>query len=218
PGAAESGPGCRTCRKSIGRSGSHPLRAALDGDDAGARDLDQAEWNHQVDEALYLLGGAGDLEHEALGAGVDDAGAERVGEPQRLDPIVALAAYLHHSELALDRRTGHGHVDHPMHRHQPLELILDLLDHHRSTAGDDGDAREVLLVLGLRDGERVDVVAATGEQADDTREHARLVVDDDGKRMRLNGLGSGRGRVMGGAHGVPSFAPRAYVLRNWLRR
>src|SRR5262249_53873595 len=103
----------------------HPFRAALDGDDAGARDLDQAERNHQVDEALDLLGGAGDLEHEALGARVDDTGAERVGEPQRLDPVVALAAHLDHGELALDRRTGHRHVDHPMHRHQPLELILD---------------------------------------------------------------------------------------------
>src|ERR1051326_8158557 len=39
---------------------SHPLRAAGDGDDAGARDFDQADWQHQVDEAFDLVGGAGD--------------------------------------------------------------------------------------------------------------------------------------------------------------
>ena len=41
---------------------------------------------------LDLVGRAGDLEHEALGAGVDDAGAEGVGETQRLDAVVARAA------------------------------------------------------------------------------------------------------------------------------
>src|SRR5678810_1160329 len=50
---------------------------------------------------------------------------------------------------ALQRRPRGGQVDDTMHRHQPLELVLDLLDHHRRAAGDDGDAREMLLVLGL---------------------------------------------------------------------
>ena len=45
--------------------------------------------------------------------------------------LLALAAHLDHREFALDRRARHGHVDHAMHRHQPLELVLDLLDHHR---------------------------------------------------------------------------------------
>ena len=76
-----------------------------------------------------------------------------------------------------------------MHRHQPIELVLDLLDHHRRAAGDDGDAREMLLVLGLGDGERVDVVAAAGEQADDARQHAGLVVDQHAERAALDLLG-----------------------------
>ena len=52
-----------------------------------------------------LLARAGDLEDEALDRGVDHARAERVGEAQRLDAVVALAAHLDHRELALDR--GH---------------------------------------------------------------------------------------------------------------
>ena len=35
-------------------------------------------------------------------------------------------------------------VVHLVHRHQPVELRLDLLDHHRRAGGDDGDARQVL--------------------------------------------------------------------------
>ena len=65
--------------------GSHPFRPAPDRDHAGARDFDQPERQHQRDEALELVGRTGDLEHEALGAGIDDPGAKRVGETQRLD-------------------------------------------------------------------------------------------------------------------------------------
>src|SRR6202035_1502055 len=62
----------------------HGLRPARDGNDAGARDLDQAERQHQGNEALDLVGRAGDLEHETLGRGVDHAGPEGVGEAERL--------------------------------------------------------------------------------------------------------------------------------------
>ena len=90
-----------------------------------------------------------------------------------------------------ERGTGAGHVDDAVHRHQAVELILDLLDHHRRAAGDDGDAREMLLVLGLRDGERVDIVAAAGKQPDHARQHARLVVDEHRERAALGLLCGG---------------------------
>src|SRR6476661_6213105 len=62
--------------KSLIRPVLHPVRSATDRHDAGARNLDQPDWNHERDEALDLFGRAGDLEHEAFRAGVDDAGAE----------------------------------------------------------------------------------------------------------------------------------------------
>src|SRR4029450_12735231 len=167
---------------------SHPLRAAADGHDAGARDLDQAERNHERHEALDLLARAGDLEHEAFGRSIDHAGAERVGESQRLHAVLPLAAHLDHGEFALDVRSGYGHVDDAVHRHEPVELILDLLDHHRRAARHDSDAREVLLVLGFGDRERIDVVAAAGEEADHPRQHARLVVDPHRQGMGLGPL------------------------------
>src|ERR1043165_5520794 len=81
----------------------HPLRPAADGGDAGARHLDEAERAHQVDELADLGGVAGDLEHEALGRGIDHPRAKRVGQPHRLDPGLAHAAHLHHRLFAFDR-------------------------------------------------------------------------------------------------------------------
>src|SRR5947209_11219137 len=43
----------------------------------------------------------------------------------------------------------------------------------------------MLLVLGLGNGETVDIVAAPGEQPDDARKHARLVVDQHRERVAL---------------------------------
>ncbi len=58
----------------------HSLGAAADAGDAGAGHLDEAERDHQRDELLDLVGLAGDLEDEAVGAGIDDPGAEGFGE------------------------------------------------------------------------------------------------------------------------------------------
>ena len=88
-------------------------------------------------------------------------------------------------------RPGHGHVDHAVDRHQALELVLDLLDHHRRAARDDGDAREMLLVLGLGHRQEFDIVAAAGEQPDDARQHARLVVDQHRQRVGLDRFETG---------------------------
>src|SRR6516165_11212535 len=46
-----------------GRHRSHSFRPARDRDHAGARHFDQANRQHQIDEAFDLLGGAGDLKH-----------------------------------------------------------------------------------------------------------------------------------------------------------
>src|SRR5262245_46639583 len=43
----------------------------------------------------------------------------------------------------------------------------------------------MLLVLGLRDRQALDVVAAAGEQTSNACQHARFVVDQNGQRVRL---------------------------------
>src|SRR5262245_4973055 len=109
---------------------SHPLGAAGDGGKAGARDLDQSKRLHQNNELLDLRGLAGDLEDEMLGRGVDDGGAESFGEAKRLDPLLALAGDLDQRKLALDRIAEKREVGDRMHRDQPFQLMLDLLDDH----------------------------------------------------------------------------------------
>src|SRR4051794_30152184 len=68
---------------SVGAVQSHPLRPSPDSGDAGAGDFDQSERPHQIDELVDLGGVAGDLEHQALGRGVDHAGAECIRQPHR---------------------------------------------------------------------------------------------------------------------------------------
>src|SRR6266536_1144060 len=104
-----------------------------------------AERAHQVDKLTDLGGIACDLEHKAFGGGVDHAGAECIRQPQRLDPVVAAAAHLDHGKLALDRASRQRHVDDAVDRDHAVELVLDLLDHHRCAGGDDGDAGKVFL-------------------------------------------------------------------------
>src|SRR5262249_37365088 len=83
--------------------------------------------------------------------------------------------------------------------------MLDLLDDGGGAARHDGYAREVLLVLGLGDGEAVDVVAAPGEEPDYSGEYARLIVDEHRQRARDDRLRDAGANVMalgsGFAHG-----------------
>src|SRR6476659_6093295 len=80
------------------------LAAARHGDDTGAADIDQPERFHQADEGLDLVRGAGDLEDEGIGLGVDHLGAEHVGQAQRLDPLLAGTLDLDQRQFALDVR------------------------------------------------------------------------------------------------------------------
>jgi len=98
---------------------------------------------------------------------------------------------------AFNAAGGIGDVDHLHHGHEAEELLLDLLEHMVGAGGDDGDARLVSVAVDLGDRERLDVVAARGEQADDAGEDARLVVDDAGERALFHAL-VGVGHVVGG--------------------
>ncbi len=98
-----------------------------------------------------------------------------------------------------------------MHRHQPLEMRLDLLDHARRPGCDDRDSRDMRLVMRLRDGQALDIVATAREQAGDAREHAGLVVDDHREGVPIDRLDDGLGGIVGLVHLVRSC--RAACLR-----
>ncbi len=85
----------------------------------------------------------------------------------RLSPVLG---NLHQRHFAFQRRAFDGEVGDAVHRHQALQLVLDLLDDHRRAGGHDGDAREVLRGIDLGHRQALDVVAAAREQADDAGE------------------------------------------------
>ena len=163
----------------------HPLRPASEGRQASATDLDEAERLHRHDELFDPRLLAGDLEHKMLRRVVDDHRAKALSQARRLGPLLALAGHFDHGQLTLERLAEHGQVDDRMDWHKPIKLTLDLLDDHGRAGGDDGDARQMRLMFGLRHGERLDVVAAAREQADDARKHSGLVVHEHAHRMGL---------------------------------
>ncbi len=99
------------------------------------------------------------------------------------DALLARPHHLDQRQLTLERHALEREVSaRRWMGTRTLELMLDLLDDRRRSARHDGDARQMLLVLRLRHREAVDVVAASGEKTDDPRQHARLVVDQNGQR------------------------------------
>src|SRR5262249_19349668 len=174
----------------------HPLRPAHDGGDAGTRDFDEAKRQHQADELLDLFARSGYFEDETFRRRIDHAGPEGIRQAQRLDAVLALALDLDHCEFAFDRIAGKRHVDNVMHGHKSVELVLDLLDHHRRARRNDRDQRQVLPVLGFRNRQGLDVVSATSEQTDNARQHARLVIDQHRERVGFRFLRGWRRRIM----------------------
>src|SRR3569833_3208218 len=85
-----------SCCDDMAQAVSHPLRPASDRGNTGSGHLDQTERTHQLDELIDFAAVAGDLENEALGGGIDHPGTEGIGEPPRLDTMIAGAVHLDH--------------------------------------------------------------------------------------------------------------------------
>src|SRR6266481_617491 len=160
-------------------------RAARDRNRTGAGYLNEPERLHQRDESVELFARSRHLEDEAFGRRIDDAGTEDVGEAERLDARLAFARDLDQRHLALDKGALVGQVVNLVHRNEARQLRLDLLDDHPRSRGHDGDPRQAVAPINLGDGQALDIVAAPGEQPDDARQDARLVVDENGDGMSL---------------------------------
>ena len=136
-----------------------------------------------VQERVELAAGAGQLDRVALVGDVEDAAAEDVGEPLHLVAVLARCAHLDEHQLALDV-VALGQVDDLHDLDELVQLLRDLLDHVVRAGGDDRHPRH-RRVLGRRHRQRLDVVAARGEQAGDARQRARLVLDEDREDVAL---------------------------------
>src|ERR1700732_1022559 len=153
---------------------SHRIWPAQHGGDACARHFDETDRAHGSDELVDLAGGAGKLEYKALDRGINDSRAEGLGEPQGLVAILPLSRDLDHREFPLDGIAPQCQISDLVDRHEPLQLMADLLDRLRWPGSDDCDARKMLGMGALGDRQALDVIAAAGKQPDDAGENARL--------------------------------------------
>ena len=112
---------------------------------------------------------------------VDDLGVEDLGDLQRLGALFALAGDPHQHQLGGHRvvRLEVADLDDV---DELVELLRHLVDRVLVAVDHDGDAREAR-VLAQADGQALDVEAAPGEEPGDPREHAGLVLDEDGERV-----------------------------------
>src|SRR5262245_20575437 len=174
---------------------SHSLRTTVHCRNASATDLSKPKRLHDADELLDLGHFAGNLENEMLGVGIDHVGTECLGKPQRLDARIARAGHLDQRQFALKGlvlpqfHCAHREIDDAMHWDDTFQLILDLFEHMRGSAGDDGYPRQMFFMLGLGDRKALDIVTASGKQPDYASKHARLVVDQNRESMYFRFLG-----------------------------
>src|SRR5687768_9043424 len=165
-------------RRALPWSHSEYAVAAADAGSARAHRFHDRGAIERLEKGVELGAGTGQLDGVVLVGDVDDAPAEDVRHALHLLAVLAHGAHLDQHQLALDV-VAVGEIDHLHHVDQLVELLGDLLDHLVGPGRDDGHPRK-RRVLGGRDGERLDVVAARGEEARHARERAGLVLEEDG--------------------------------------
>jgi hypothetical protein len=129
-------------------------------------------------ERVELGAVPGQLQRVAGIGHVDDAAAEDVDQALEFLAVGADRARLDQHHLALDVRPL-GQVLELDHVDQLVQLLGDLLDDRVVAARDQGHARQAR-ILGRRDRQRLDVVAARREQPGDPRQRTGLVFQQDG--------------------------------------
>ena len=75
-----------------------------------------------------------------------------------------------------------------MHRNKPVQLGNDLLDHMRRAISGDSDPAHGMIFADIGDSQAVDIIAARGEHARDTRQYTGFIIDQNGKNVTFNGF------------------------------
>src|SRR6266542_1592602 len=154
---------------------------AAEADAPGADELFDSVRPDELLERVDLLGRARELEHERIGAEVGDARLKHLAEGHQLGPPRRGRRHFDQRELPLDRVAGPELGD-AQHVDELVHLLLDLRE-RRLVAGDPKRDPRDFGPLRRADGQALDVEAAAGEHVRDAREHAGLVLDEDGERM-----------------------------------
>ena len=140
---------------------------------AGPYDLLDADGPEELDDRRDLLFVSRYLERIALLRGVDDAGPEDIGDPERLGPVLGGRIDLDEAHLPLHelllRKVGHlDDVD------QLVELLDDLLEDPFVARGHDRHLRD-RGVERRADRDGLDVEPPAAEQSRHPRQHAEFI-------------------------------------------
>ena len=143
---------------------------------SAALELHDAVAGEELFEIIQLVGVALQTERDHFGGDGDDLALEDVDQFDDLVAHVGRGAHRGEQQLALDAapRVELADLDDV---DQLEELLDDLLERGRVDVDHDRDPAHAVL-LGGRDGEREDVVAAAGEQARHAGEHAGPVLHE----------------------------------------
>src|ERR671936_295620 len=155
---------------------------AAEADASGANEFLDAVWADELLERVDLLRHAGELEDEGIRPEVGDARLEDLAEGHQLAPPGGWSGDLDQRELPLDRVAWNELRD-PEHVDELVHLLLDLRERRVVAIDAQRDPRDLGL-LGRTDGQALDVEATAREHVRDPGEHARLVLDEDGERVR----------------------------------
>ena len=134
-----------------------------------------------LQKCRQLVGLARGLDRHGVGGDVDDLGPEQLGGLEDVRSGLGVGLDLDEHDLALDGRVG-VELDDLQDVDQLVELLGDLLEGQsgrpprRSSCGRRRD-------LGGADGERLDIEAASREQARHASQHPWLVLHQDGQRV-----------------------------------
>src|SRR5690606_23221594 len=146
--------------------------------------LNQTERLQDRDELVDLCRLSSHFQYEMFHGRIDHLCLEGISKTQCLCPVFTRPDNLDQRHFALDRSLlseipcTNRQVNDPMDGHDALQLRLDLLEHDRRSSRDNRDAREMRFMLGLRNRQTFDIVAAAGKQTDDPGKDARFITDE----------------------------------------
>src|SRR5437660_2888030 len=164
-----------------GRNGLH-VRQTTDRNASRAGDLVNAQWLQHLDESFHFLFITRSFNNDLLVRDVDDLGAKNSYQIQNfLSRQSLLGVHGNQRHFALDvwpRRD----VLHLTHTREPRALFADLIDRAIVAMRDDRDPRP-LRVERRAHRNRFNIKTTRTKQPDDPRKFARLISDDDGKRV-----------------------------------
>jgi hypothetical protein len=163
-------------------AGSQTLAPSLQDDFPRSDNLADAEWAEQFNEGINFVGTASDLNGHGVGADIYDGCPEDFHELNDMGTLLQFAVDFNESQFPLNNIFARVVLNFDD-INQFVQLLGDLLNGVIIATNNDGHAR-CFRVVGGADGEALNVVAPSREQASNPRQNSRSVFNQNGKGMQ----------------------------------